>query len=262
MILGARVAPNENMKSPITKEKFDAVLFDLDGVLTATAKLHAACWKEMFDEFLATRGEACGEPFRPFEIATDYGPYVDGKPRYDGVRDFLASRGIRLPEGEPGDPPGRETVCGLGNRKNELVEKKLESEGVETYPGSIALVRELRAAGFRTAVVSASRNCGTVLAAAGIAGLFDARIDGEVAVRDRLEGKPAPDTFLAAAKALGVAAARSVVVEDAIAGVQAGRAGAFGLVIGVDRAGVARALRENGADVVVKDLGELLPLTR
>ncbi len=242
----------------ITRDRFDAVLFDLDGVLTATAKVHATCWKRAFDGFLERRAGGAGESFEPF-TDTDYEQYVDGKPRYEGVRSFLASRGIELPDGDPGEPASDETICGVGNRKNELIQEVLESEGVEVFEGSVALVRRLRADGIKTAVVSSSRNCPAVLAAAGITELFDLRMDGNEAARLKLAGKPAPDTFLSAAKQLGVEAARAVVVEDAISGVQAGRAGDFGLVIGVARYADAAALRENGADVVVNDLGELLP---
>jgi alpha,alpha-trehalase len=233
-------------------------LFDLDGVLTATARLHATCWKRMFDEYLEQRAAQTGEPFHPFEIATDYKLHVDGKLRYDGVRSFLASRGIDLPDGDPDDPPERETVCGLGNRKNELVGEFLDSEGVDLYEESIAWVRQVRRQGFAIAVVSASKNCERVLRAAGIDELFDDRIDGVVAAQLGLAGKPAPDTFLEGARRLGVEPDRAVVVEDAVSGVQAGRAGGFGLVIGVDRTGDPDALREGGADLVVGDLGELL----
>jgi beta-phosphoglucomutase family hydrolase len=243
---------------PVTPERFDAVLFDLDGVLTDTAKVHAACWKKMFDEFLRKRSTQTGEAFRPFDSDTDYKRYVDGKLRYEGVRSFLQSRGIHLPYGDPSDPASHETICGLGNRKNELIQEVLATEGVEVYERSLPFVRHLRSVGMRTAIVSASRNCPAVLAAAGIADLFDVRVDGEVASRLHLAGKPAPDTFLEAARQLGVEPARAVVVEDAISGVQAGRAGQFGLVIGVARKGEADALRENGADVVVADLSELL----
>jgi alpha,alpha-trehalase len=241
----------------ITRDRFDAVLFDLDGVLTATARLHAICWKQTFDEYLEQRAAATGEPCEPFEIATDYKRHVDGKLRYDGVDAFLRSRGIELAWGDPDDPPDRETVCGLGNRKNELVGELLETEGVEVFDESIAWLRELRRDGYATAVVSASKNCARVLDAAGIAGLFDARVDGVVAADLALPGKPAPDTFLEGARQLGVAPERAVVVEDAVSGVQAGRAGGFGLVIGIDRTGDPEALREGGADVVVGDLGEL-----
>ena len=242
----------------ITKDRFDAVLFDLDGVLTDTAKIHASCWKKMFDDFLKKRSSETNEPFQPFEIATDYKAYVDGKLRYDGVRSFLESRGIHLPPGDPESPPNDETVCGLGNRKDAMVKKAIEQEGVEVYEGGVKLVRHLRAKGIKTAVVSASKNCRAVLEAAGIAELFDLRVDGEVAALFSLPGKPAPDTFLKAAEQLGVKPQRAVVVEDAIAGVQAGRAGGFGLVIGVDRKGETESLIENGADIVVTDLGELL----
>jgi beta-phosphoglucomutase family hydrolase len=242
----------------VTPERFDAVLFDLDGVLTDTAKVHAACWKTMFDEFLRSRATRTGEAFRPFDSDTDYKRYVDGKLRYEGVRSFLQSRGIHLPYGNPSDPASHATICGLGNRKNELIQEVLATDGVEVYERSLPFVHHLRSVGMRTAIVSASRNCPAVLAAAGIASLFDVRIDGEVASRLHLAGKPAPDTFLEAARQLGVEPARAVVVEDAISGVQAGRAGQFGLVIGVARKGEADALRENGADVVVTDLSELL----
>jgi alpha,alpha-trehalase len=245
-------------ESELTRDRFDAVLFDLDGVLTDTARLHAAAWKRMFDAYLAERAERTGEPFRPFDIGADYVAYVDGKPRFDGVRDFLEGRGIALPEGAADDPPSRETVCGLGNRKNELVNETMASEGVEAYPGSVALVRELRARGMKTAVVTSSGNCDTVLAAAGIADLFETRVDGNDLGELGLAGKPAPDAFLEAARRVGADAKRAVVVEDAISGVQAGRAGGFGLVIGVARKDNAQALAENGADVVVNDLAELL----
>ncbi len=248
------------MESPspsITPQRFDAVLFDLDGVLTQTAKLHAAAWKEMFDDFLSQRAAERGEEFRPFDIVTDYKLHVDGKPRVDGVRDFLRARGIELPEGAADDPPNRETVHGLGNRKNRLVNRAIATQGVEAYPGSVSLVRRLLRDGIKTAVVSSSHNCEAVLRAAGIVDLFEVWVDGGVAARLGLTGKPAPDTFLEAAKQLGVAPSRTVVVEDAISGVQAGRAGGFGLVIGVHRAGDPEALRNNGADVVVDDLGEI-----
>ena len=235
-----------------------ACLFDLDGVLTRTATVHAAAWKEMFDAYLRERATRTGEAFRPFGIDTDYVRYVDGKLRQDGVRAFLASRGIRLPEGSPDDPPTAETVHGLGNRKNVLVRRLIHERGVETYEGSVRFVRAVRAADLRTAVVSASRNTPDVLEVTGLAELFDVRIDGNVAAERSLRGKPAPDTFLAAARALGKAPRQCAVFEDAIAGVAAGRAGGFGLVVGVDRTGQAEALRRHGADVVVGDLSELL----
>jgi alpha,alpha-trehalase len=243
--------------SELTRERFDAVLFDLDGVLTDTARIHAAAWKRTFDEYLERR--AGGARFEPFDIAADYLRYVDGKPRFDGVRDFLRSRSIELPEGSPDDPPTRETVCGVGNRKNDLVNEVIASDGVEAYPGSVALVRRLRAEGLRTAVVTSSTNCARVLEAAGIGDLFETKVDGNDLLELSLGGKPAPDTFLEAARRLGVDPKRAVVVEDAIAGVQAGRAGGFGLVLGVARKGNAEALAENGADRVVGDLAELLP---
>ena len=235
-----------------------ACLFDLDGVLTQTAKLHAAAWKEMFDAFLLERSRQTGEPFHPFETASDYAEYVDGKLRQDGVRAFLASRGIVLPEGSPDDPPSAPTVHGLGTRKNDLVLELIRGRGVDVYEGSVRFVEAVRDVGLRRAVVSASKNCREVLAAAGIEHLFEVRVDGSVAAEANLRGKPAPDTFLAAAAALGVEPARGAVFEDAIAGVEAGRAGAFGWVVGVDRVGQAAALRRHGADTVVADLSELL----
>lgn len=245
--------------TPITREEYDAVLLDLDGVVTDTASIHARSWKRMFDDYLRERSSRTGEPFQPFEIATDYKLHVDGKPRFDGVRDFLSSRGIELPEGAPDDPPLRETVCGLGNRKNELVNEAIASSGVEVYEGTIALVRRLREQGIQIAVVTSSQNCDAVLKAAGLADLFKVRIDGNVIHERHLSGKPAPDAFLAAARELGVAPGRAVVVEDAISGVEAGRNGGFGLVIGVARKGNAEELKRHGADVVVNDLAELLP---
>jgi beta-phosphoglucomutase family hydrolase len=234
-----------------------ACLFDLDGVLTQTAKVHAAAWKEMFDAFLDARSASTGEPFVPFDAKHDYDRYVDGLPRYDGVRAFLGSRGIELPEGAPDDPPGAETVSGLGNRKNEIVLDLIRRQGVEVYPGSVTYVKAAREAGLPCAVVSSSANCRDVLEAAGIADLFDEVVDGIVLVREHLKGKPAPDTFLFAARALDVDAEQAAVFEDALAGVAAGRAGGFGFVVGVDRVGQADALREHGADVVVGDLAEL-----
>jgi beta-phosphoglucomutase family hydrolase len=233
-------------------------LFDLDGVLTQTAKVHAAAWKEMFDDFLRKRAAQTGERFAPFDPVEDYNKYVDGMPRYDGVHSFLASRGIDLPWGDPGDPPGKETITGLGNRKNELVLSLIRQGGVEPYPGSVRYVRAAREAGLRRAVVSSSANCREVLEAAGIDDLFEVRVDGITIEREHLKGKPAPDTFLYAARALEVEPAQAAVFEDALAGVAAGRAGGFGFVVGVDSVGQAEALREHGADVVVTDLAELL----
>lgn len=236
---------------------FAAFLFDLDGVLTDTASVHAECWKIMFDDYLKQRADASGEPFVEFHVEDDYHPYVDGKPRYDGVRSFLESRDIHLPEGAPSDPPEAETVCGLGNRKNDLVNEVLERDGVEPYPGTMRLLDELTAAGVHMAVVSSSKNAPTVLAAAGITHRFEAIVDGSVAAEDGLPGKPAPDTFLEAASRIGVDKSRAVVVEDAISGVESGRNGDFGLVIGVARQDNEAALEAAGADIVVRDLGEL-----
>jgi beta-phosphoglucomutase family hydrolase len=238
-------------------EAITTCLFDLDGVLTQTAKVHAKAWKQMFDEYLRCRAERGDEAFHEFTLQ-DYEKYVDGKPRRDGVRSFLESRGIDLPLGTADDPPATETIYGLGTRKNELVLKLIHDEGVEPYDGSVIFVERARERGLRTAVVSSSTNCQDVLVAAGIEQLFEARIDGVVAERDHLAGKPAPDTFLAGARALGAEPAQAAVFEDAEAGVEAGRAGRFGWVVGVDRTGHADALRAHGADVVVGDLGELL----
>jgi len=233
-------------------------LFDLDGVLTKTAEVHSAAWKQMFDAYLEERAERTGTQFAPFDPVYDYDEYVDGKPRYEGVQSFLTARGIELPRGEPSDPPGAETVDGLGNRKNAILLRLIHERGVEPYEGSVRYVEAAREAGLRRAVVSSSTNCRDVLAAAGIEDLFEVRIDGVVAEREHLRGKPAPDTFLAGARALGADAAEAAVFEDALAGVAAGRAGGFAFVVGVDRTGQAKALREHGADVVVTDLGELL----
>ncbi|MHB8263648.1 MAG: HAD family hydrolase [Acidimicrobiales bacterium] len=235
-----------------------ACLFDLDGVLTETAKVHAAAWKEMFDAFLKARADRAGEPFVAFDDKADYDTYVDGKPRSDGTRSFLESRHIELPEGSSGDPTDAETVNGLGNAKNELVLRMIREDGVEAYVGSVRYVQAVRAADLHRAVVSSSANCADVLKAAGIADLFEERIDGVNVERDHLAGKPAPDTYLAAARALGVEPGEAAVFEDALSGVEAGRAGRFGFVVGVDRVGQADALRSHGADVVVGDLAELI----
>jgi beta-phosphoglucomutase family hydrolase len=234
-----------------------ACLFDLDGVLTRTATLHGAAWKETFDAFLRERADATGSSFEPFDLDRDYHEHVDGKLRSDGVRSFVASRGIELPEGEPGIPSS-ETVLGLGERKNDLLLALIRRGEVETYPGSIRYVQAAREAGLRRAVVSASKNCREILRAAGIEDLFEEVIDGVVAERDHLSGKPAPDTFLAGARALGAGRGETAVFEDSLAGVAAGRAGGFGCVVGVDRSGHGRALLDHGADVVVSDLAELL----
>lgn len=235
-----------------------ACLFDLDGVLTETAKIHAKAWQHMFDDFLSARARTSGQPFVPFDAVRDYDQYVDGKPRNDGTRSFLVSRGIQLPEGTGDDPATAETIHGLGNRKNVIVLTLMREQGVEAYPGSVRYVRAVKDAGLRVAVVSASTNCHEVLIAADIAELFDTVIDGVVAAQQHLAGKPAPDTYLAAAQALAVTPAQSAVFEDALAGVAAGHAGRFGFVVGVDRVDQADALRRNGADVVVTDLAALL----
>jgi beta-phosphoglucomutase family hydrolase len=236
------------------------LLFDLDGVLTQTAKVHAAAWKKMFDAYLKERADAGGEPFREF-TQDDYEKYVDGKPRSDGVRSFLESRSIDLPEGAADDPPDAETVSGLGNRKNDLVLKVMAEDGVEAYPGTVRYLDAVReGGGFRAAVVSSSSNAEQALEAAGIADRFEARVDGKTIAEQGLKGKPAPDTFLEGAKLLGVEPKQAAVFEDALAGVAAGRAGNFGYVVGVNRGDdeQRRGLKENGADIVVDDVSELL----
>lgn len=227
-----------------------AVLFDLDGVLTPTAETHMRAWERLFAPWCATRGLA------PY-IAEDYFAAIDGKPRFDGVASFVASRGVELPRGGVEDPAGEDTICALGNRKNEIVNQMFDQEGIDPYPGSVAFLTAVIAAGAKVAVVSSSRNAPAVLAAAGLADRFEIVVDGRVAEAEGLAGKPAPDTYHRGAALLGVADAESIVVEDAISGVQAGRAGDFGLVIGVDRGVGAQTLREAGADLVVSDLGEL-----
>ena len=246
-------APNDNLAALVTRDKYDAVLFDLDGVLTSTAAIHADAWKRMFDDYLRSRPE----PFRAFEME-DYRRYVDGRPRYEGVRTFLESRGIHLPGGDKDEPPNDRTIAGLGNRKDALVKQAIEEGKVQPFAGSMIWVVQLRDAGFKLAVVSSSRNAGPVLRAAKMDHLFEVRVDGETLIEMNLRGKPAPDAFLKAAELLGVPPKRTVVVEDAISGVESARAGNFGLVIGVDREGHGDALRQHGADVVVRDLGELV----
>lgn len=241
---------------PAWLDRVDALLFDLDGVLTQTAALHAAVWKQLFDDYLAAH--ATGPASAPFRLPEDYLHFVDGKPCYDGVRSFLGSRGISLPDGVPSDPPGDTTACAVGNRKDLLFGAVLAQQGIQTYAGSIDLVRQARAWGKRTACVSSSRNTRPVLERASILDLFDAIVDGLDTERLHLNGKPAPDAFLEGARQTGVAPARAAVFEDAIAGVAAGRAGAFGLVVGVDRGAGATALRQAGANLVVNDLAELL----
>jgi beta-phosphoglucomutase family hydrolase len=233
-------------------------LFDLDGVLTQTARVHAAAWKEMFDHFLRERAQRTGEPFVPFDPVADYDKYVDGKPRDDGTRSFLQARGIDLPEGSDSDPPGTATIAALSSQKNQIVLRKIADGGVQVYPGSIRYLHAVGQAGLRRAVVTSSANAASVLKAAGISDQFDAVVDGLVAKREGLAGKPAPDIYRYAARQLGITPSEGVVYEDALAGVAAGRAGHFGFVVGVDRVGQADALRKAGADIVVKDLAELL----
>ena len=235
-----------------------ACLFDLDGVLTQTATVHAAAWKEIFDRDLRERAANSGERFVAFDPVADYDRYVDGKPREEGVRSFLASRGIDLPLGDPSDSTTAKTIIGLGNSKNVIVLRMIRDQGVRAYDGSVRYARAAREAGLASAVVSSSSNCREVLRAAGIADLFEQRIDGFVADREHLKGKPAPDTFLAGARALGVEPSQAAVFEDALAGVEAGRAGRFGFVVGVDRVGQTDALLAHGADIVVSDLADLL----
>ena len=233
-------------------------LFDMDGVLTNTARVHAAAWKQMFDAFLKRWSDEHTEGFVPFDPHDDYDRYVDGRTRSDGVRAFLASRGISLPEGDPDDAPTALTIFGLGNNKNDLVLDRLAKDGVDVFEGSVRYLRAVRDRGLHRAVVSASANTSHVLAVAGLSDLFEARIDGVVAEERHLHGKPAPDMFLAGAEALGLRPDEAVVFEDALAGVEAGRAGKFGCVVGVDRVGQAAELKQHGADIVVQDLSELL----
>jgi alpha,alpha-trehalase len=240
----------------LERTRFDAGIFDLDGVVTDTASVHAAAWKQLFDEYLAERAEREGTTFRPFEPG-DYLRHVDGKPRYDGVRDFLASRGIDVPEGEPSDPPARETVCGLGNRKDLSFNERLERDGISVFGSTVALLERMRTAGMGTALFSSSRNADAVLRRAGLEDLFDAVVGGIEAERLGLPGKPDPAVPLEAARRVGVDPARVALVEDATSGVEAGRRGGFGLVVGVDRGGNREALLAHGADVVVEDLVEV-----
>ena len=238
-------------------EDFAAAIFDLDGVVTRTARVHAASWKRLFDEYLRQRAAKTGEPLLPFDSERDYRRYVDGKPRYDGVESFLQARGITLPKGEPSDPPDRETVCGLGNRKNQYFHESLHQDGVEVFDSAVALIRRLRNRRIGTALVSSSRNARAVLEVAGLVDLFDICLDGNDIARLGLKGKPAPDLFVKAAELLGVDPQRAIVFEDAVSGVQAGRAGGFGLVVGIGRADQAAELEAKGADIVVADLAEL-----
>ena len=233
--------------------RYSALLFDLDGVITRTATIHAAAWKRLFDEFLVPRGRA------PFDIDADYPRHVDGRPRYDAVASVLESRGILLPWGSPADPPGEDTVCALGNAKNRLFTEELHRHGVEVFDDTVALIRAARRHGRRTAVVSASENCTDILREAGLLELFDATVTGLDVARQGLRGKPAPDTFLRAADLLGAPPADAVVFEDALSGVRAGRAGGFALVVGVDRGGAGEALLLRGADIACSDLRRLWP---
>jgi beta-phosphoglucomutase family hydrolase len=242
-------------------DKIRACLFDLDGVLTQTALIHAAAWQEMFDSFLREHASRTGQPFAAFDPASDYDRYVDGRPRAQGVTSFLASRGIELPEGSPGDRPDAGTVQGLADWKNEILQRRIAAGGVHPYPGSVRYVQAVVAAGLARAVVSSSANCRQMLAAAALDGYFSVVVDGIRAKDERLAGKPAPDTYQAAARALEIPPEAAAVIEDAQAGVAAGRAGGFGWVVGVDRTGQADALRKEGADIVVKDLAELLDRT-
>ena len=235
----------------------DAVIFDMDGVVTETATVHASAWKRLFDGYLERRSRQAGEPFIPFDEGADYLAFVDGRNRYDGVRSFLGSRGIDLPWGDPSDPPGTETVCALGNSKDELFRQVLRADGAVAYPSTVGMIKDLRSRRVRIGLVTASRNADEVLAAAGVADLFDEKVDGRDAAELQLPGKPDPAMYLEAARRLGVGPARAAVIEDALAGVAAGHAGRFRMVIGVDRSGQRQALRQAGADLVVADLGEL-----
>jgi beta-phosphoglucomutase family hydrolase len=237
------------------------VIFDLDGVVTDTAGVHAKAWKALFDAFLKERAEARGEPYVAFDDKTDYLAYVDGKPRYQGVKSFLESRGIEMPFGDPEDAPDQETVCGLGNQKNVHFRERLRQDGVEVFASTVELIRELIKRGVRIAMVTSSKNGEEVLRRAGLFELFEVHVDGVVAAKLKLKGKPNPDIFVKAAEMLGVEKSASVVVEDAVSGVQAGRRGDFGLVVGIDRGGNRQALADNGADVVVNDMEEM-PIDR
>ncbi len=241
----------------LSPQKYQAVIFDLDGVVTQTQDLHARAWKEMFDEFLRQHARQEKKPFQPFDIHTDYLTYVDGKPRFDGVESFLASRGIELSLGNPEDSPDQDTVYGLGKRKDRLFLERLEREGAQVYGTTVDLIYQIRDLGMRTAIISSSRNCRKILEATHLTTLFDAMVDGIESQKLGLQGKPAPDIFLEAARRIQVSPDRSVVIEDALSGVQAGKRGNFALVIGVDRGGHAQALRKNGADIVVQDLSEV-----
>lgn len=240
-----------------TKPSFEAVIFDMDGVITKTALTHAHAWKKMFDEYLLKREAEHGEAFVEFTHANDYLPYVDGKPRYKGVLSFLESRGIHIPFGDPSDAPGIETICGLGNQKNIAFNEVLENEGVEVYPSTVALINELKNAGIKLGVASSSKNCKPVLERVNLLDIFDARVDGVVSAELGLHGKPEPDIFTTACDTVGVKYEKAIVVEDAVSGVQAGKKGKFGLTLGIARENNRKELEENGADVVVEDLEEI-----
>nr|WP_262921658.1 trehalose-phosphatase [Pontibacter ruber] len=244
--------PQHNLLQLLENKHIKALILDLDGVITQTARVHAQAWKRMFDDYLRKRGQQEGRQYEPLSIETDYRKYIDGIPRYDGVRNFLESRNILLPEGTPEDAPGKETVAGLGNLKNVYFQELVQKGGVEAYPDTVAWLKQQRRRGLRTAVISASKNCRAILAAAGLENLFEVRVDGIVSAKLGLKGKPAPDIFLEAARQLGVQTQEAAVFEDALAGVQAGRAGGFALVVGVDRTGDAAALKEQGADLVIQ----------
>lgn len=248
---------DQHSKPLLDLNLFESGIFDLDGVITKTARVHAAAWKNLFDDYLQKRDSEHGEPFRAFDPINEYREYVDGKPRYDGVSSFLASRGIHLPHGKPSDPPNHDTICGLGNRKNTMFLEALHGHDVEVFPSTLALIHLLRSRGKKTAVVTASENCHEILEAAGVTELFDVSVDGRDAHTFHLQGKPQPDTFVKAAELLGVHPQRAVIFEDALAGVEAGHAGHFGLVVGIDRANQAEALHSHGGDVVVSDLVEI-----
>lgn len=255
---GLHTADSRVRPMPVDLTRFQAALFDLDGVVTKTAVIHAHAWRQLFDAYLKAYGDRTGRSFAPFDLERDYRAYVDGKPRYDGVDSFLKSRGIVLPWGTPGDDPEQETIYGLGNKKDRYFETQLREKGVIVYDATVTFLRFIRSRGMKTAVVSSSKHCKEVLEAAGLTPLFDTRVDGVELQRLQLRGKPAPDTFLEAAQRLGVQPPQAIVIEDAYVGVQAGRAGGFGLVIGLDRRGEAEALREHGAHIVTRDLSELL----
>jgi alpha,alpha-trehalase len=241
----------------ISAKTYDAWLFDLDGVITDTASVHGAAWKKTFDNYLEKVAKRDQVPFKSFEIDPDYFEYVDGKPRYEGVDSFLRSRGIEIPWGTPDDGPQEQTVCGVGNEKNIFFQEILAARGADIFDSTVSLIRELRKHGVKVAVVSSSKNCTTILGVAGLSDLFEVQIDGVVAAAEKIAGKPKPDTYVEAAKRLGAAIERSVVIEDAISGVQAGRAGNFGLVLGIARHDEPEVLLENGADIVVKDMAEV-----